>query len=186
MKKDDIEILFKNLEGSFNDEEPQYGHQNRFLEKLRSTNDTSIATVEKPSWNKLFSIAASIIILAVLSFGLLNQTPSIEEQVAKVSPEISNSQFYFASLIEEQIKELNAENSPETQKIILDTTAQLKKLEANYESLKKDLVAGGNSKLLLSAMITNFQTRIDLLNDVLEQMEDIKNLKNYNDANYTL
>ncbi len=186
MEKDDIEILFKNLEGSFNEKEPQSGHQDRFLEKLSSTNDTSIAAAEKPSWKKLFSIAASIAILAVVSIGLLNQTPSIEEQVAKVSPEISNSQFYFASLIEDQITELNAENSPETQKIISDTMIQLKNLEANYTNLEKDLVAGGNSKLLLSAMITNFQTRIDLLNDVLEQIEDIKNLKNYNDANYTL
>jgi hypothetical protein len=35
-------------------------------------------------------------------------------------------------------------------------------------------------------MITNFQTRIDLLQDVLDQVENIKNLKNYNDANYTI
>ena len=56
----------------------------------------------------------------------------------------------------------------------------------NYKVLEQDLLNGGNSKLILSAMITNFQTRIDLLQDVLDQVENIKNLKNYNDENYTI
>jgi len=34
-------------------------------------------------------------------------------------------------------------------------------------------------------MITNFQTRIDLNNEVLEQIEEIKILKNYKNENIT-
>ena len=63
---------------------------------------------------------------------------------------------------------------------------QLKKLKNNYGLLEKDLINGGNSKLILSAMITNFQTRIDLLQDVLDKIETIKNLKNYDDAKITI
>jgi len=63
---------------------------------------------------------------------------------------------------------------------------QLKKLETNYKQLETDLINGGNDKLILSAMITNFQTRIDLLQDVINQIETIKNLKNYNDENLTI
>jgi len=63
---------------------------------------------------------------------------------------------------------------------------QLKKLENNYDLLEKEMIKGGNSKLILSAMITNFQTRIDLLQDVLDKIETIKKLKNYDDAKITI
>ena len=38
MKKDSIDHLFKNLEGSFNVEETPKGHQHRFLDKLKEQN----------------------------------------------------------------------------------------------------------------------------------------------------
>ena len=121
-----------------------------------------------------------------LGIGLFNSSPTRDEQVAEISPEVSKTQFYFASLIEDQVRELENGSTPETQKIIDDTLKQLQRLETNYEKLEQDLLNGGNSKLLLSAMITNFQTRIDLLEDVLNQIDDIKTLKNQNDANYTI
>ena len=115
---------------------------------------------------------------------MFNTSPTIEQQVAEISPEVSQTQFYFASLIEEQVRQLENESTPETQKIIDDTMIQLNKLDTNYKVLEQDLLNGGNSKLILSAMITNFQTRIDLLRDVINQIETIKNLKNYNDENF--
>jgi predicted nucleic acid-binding Zn-ribbon protein len=110
----------------------------------------------------------------------------MDEQLAKISPEASQTQFYFANLIEEQIKELENESTPETKILVDDTMAQLTKLEINYKKLEQDLINGGNSKLILSAMITNFQTRIDLLQEVMDKIENIKTFKNYDDENITI
>ncbi|WP_047244800.1 hypothetical protein [Maribacter thermophilus] len=187
MEKDNLEELFKNMQGAFDTEEPAEGHQMRFIEKLNGTGEMANTVTKKKSWFwKPLSIAASITILLGLAYGQLNKNTSLENQVAQISPEVAQSQFYFASLIEEQVKELEAEETPETKKIISDTMVQLKTLETDYQNLEKELINGGNSKLILSAMITNFQTRIDLLNDVLGQIETIKNLKNYNDENFTI
>lgn len=186
MEKDNIEQLFQNLKGAFDTETPKHGHEDRFLEKLRLGNNTTLTTGKSFSWWKPSSIAASIAVLIAVGIGLVNQNKTMQEQLAKVSPEVSNTQFYFASLIEEQVKELEAESAPETQQIIADTMTQLVILEQNYDQLKIEMLSGGNDKLLLRAMITNFQTRIELLQDVLEQIETIKTLKNYNDENYTL
>jgi len=87
---------------------------------------------------------------------------------------------------EEQIKELENESTPETKILVDDTMAQLTKLEINYKKLEQDLINGGNSKLILSAMITNFQTRIDLLQEVMDKIENIKTFKNYDDENITI
>lgn len=186
MKKESIEILFDRLQGTLDFETPKDGHQQRFLERLRASQGVVSMKPKKKSWWKPLSIAASVAIICAVGIGFFNSVPSRDEQVADISPEVSQSQFYFASLIEEQVKELKNESTPETQKIIDDTMAQLQRLENNYMKLEQDLLNGGNSKLILSAMITNFQTRIDLLEDVLNQVSSIKTLKNQNDANYTI
>jgi len=186
MKEKNLENIFKELEGSFDTEEPRQGHELRFFEKLNG--ETKVVTLKsnKTSWWKPLSIAASIALLLVAGFGFFNTAPTVEDQVAEISPEVANTQFYFASLIEQQIKDLEGQSTPQTQKIISDTMEQLAKLEANYKNLENDLLNGGNSKLILSAMITNFQTRIDLLEEVMNKIESIKTLNEYNDENYTI
>ncbi|APQ16318.1 hypothetical protein [Maribacter hydrothermalis] len=187
MKKDTIENLFNRLHDKIDFEEPNEGHQMRFLDKLNAANGVAtLAPKKNYSWLRMAFVAAAITLLLTVGVFQLNTAYTIDKQVAKISPEASKTQFHFANLIEEQIKELNAEKSPETEKIINDTMLQLKKLQLDYDKMEQDLLNGGNSKLILSAMITNFQTRIDLLNEVMIQIENIKTIKNINDANYTI
>jgi hypothetical protein len=179
MKEDEIDMLFKDLRGSFDAQEPAHGHQQRFLDRLNDQDSQRSAKKRFP-WMSL-SIAASILVVVGLTFGQFLFTPSMDEQVAKISPEIGQTQFYFTNLVEEQVKELQALKSPETERIIGDAMIQIKALEDDFSTLEKELIKGGNSKLILSAMITNFQTRIDLLEAVLAQIETITSLKNNTD-----
>jgi uncharacterized protein YsxB (DUF464 family) len=185
MENDHIEKLFGELKGTFDLEDPLDGHRQRFLEKLEAS-ATGAAKTTKIGWRwKPLSIAAALFIVCSIGFYYSNPSPSIQEQVSKISPEISNSEYYFASVIEEQVKKMQGESTPETQQLIADTMTQLKTLDSDYKKMVQDLLDGGNSKLILSAMITNFQTRIDLLNEVLEQIEEIKNFKNYDNEHIT-
>ena len=181
-----LEELFRDLKGSFDTEEPTAGHQERFLARLDSAKGVVRLQQRRSNWWKPLSIAASVVLLIGLGFTFFTAEPSIEEQVAEISPEVSQTQFYFANLIEEQVKELESQSSPETEKMIADTMAQLEKLESNYAKLEQDLINGGDSKLILSAMITNFQTRIDLLQEVMNNIESIKNIKTYSDEKYAI
>ncbi len=186
IEKNNLEDLFNNLQGKLDTHEPSIGHRKRFLDKLNAK-DTVVKTVKKGSnWWKHLSIAASVILLIGLSVTQLKNDNTRQDKVAEISPEVSNTQVYFANLIQEQVKTLQKESTPETKKIIDDTLLQLRKLEANAAELEQDLINGGNTKLILSAMIKNFQTRIDLLQDVQNQIEAIKNLKDYKDENYTI
>lgn len=186
MKEDNLDQLFERLHGQFDLEEPQSGHQGRFLEKLNQDKGTISLNKKKMNWWKPLSIAASIALIGVLSFQALGPKPSLKEQVVKIAPEVSQTEFYFANLIEQQVQQLESEKSPETAQLVDDTLFQLQKLKNDYESLEEDLVNGGDSKIILNAMITNFQTRIDLLKEVLNQIENIKNLKSFNDENITI
>ena len=179
MKKDNIEELFKNLEGSFDVDVPTTGHQDRFLDKLNEKKTEK--RERKWAWKPL-AIAASLLRFCAVGYQFFgNETTVITEEVAELPTEISETKFYFANLIEEQVKELKDENSPETKQIIDDTMLQLDKLEVNYQELEDALTNGGDTKIILRAMITNFQTRIDLLTEVMNKIENIKSLKNLND-----
>lgn len=185
MENDHIENLFRELKGSFDIEEPIDGHRQRFLSKLEASPAAATRTKKTGIWWKSLSIAATLLLLCSIGFNFFNPSPSLRQKVSNISPEITNTEYYFASLIEEQVKIMQSKSTPETQKLIADTMMQLRTLDSDYKKMEQDLLNGGNSKLILSAMITNFQTRIGLLNEVLEQIEEIKILKNYKDENIT-
>ncbi|MBO0331793.1 hypothetical protein [[Muricauda] lutisoli] len=186
MSKDSLDSLFERLQGEFDVAEPQSGHQERFLEKLNQNQGTIALNKKNTSWWKTLSIAASIALVAILGYQAFGPQPNIKQQVVKIAPEVSETEFYFANLIEQQVEVLKEEKTPETAQLVDDTLAQLQRLDKDYQSLEQDLVDGGDSKIILSAMITNFQTRIDLLKEVLSQIENIKNLKTQNDESFTI
>ncbi|MBT8263923.1 MAG: hypothetical protein HKN52_04145 [Eudoraea sp.] len=186
MKEEKLEDIFKNIGGDVDFHEPKEGHRERFLEKLNAASEQKIVGKRPTSWWKPLSIAASIAVLIGLFVGNTFNTASIDQQISKISPEVSNTEFYFANLIEQQVVLLETESSPETQNIIDDTLVQLSKLEMDYQKLQQDLINGGNSKFILSAMIQNFQTRIDLLKEVQNQIKTIKNFKTQSNENLTV
>jgi len=175
MKKDSLDTLFKNLEDSFDVENPNEGHELRFLDKLKSQKEP-VSLVRKKSYAYI-SMAASLVFLLGLTVLYFNSNPSVDQQVVSISPEISKTEFYFANVIQQEINKLQNEHTPATKKIIEDTMEQLITLEKDYGKLENDLLNGGNSKFILSAMIINFQTRIDLLADVLQQIDEIKKIQ---------
>jgi hypothetical protein len=184
-QNESIEELFGKLEGSFDVSSPPKGHRERFQERLGSSAGAS-GPRKQGSWWRNLSIAASIALLLSASVFLFQKEPSMEARVARISPEVSETSQYFAGLVTRQVRELQKMGSPETQPMIADALKQLETLEKDYRKLEEDLVAGGNSKFILSAMIQNFQTRIDLLQEVMERVEEIKQFKNESHENNTI
>ncbi len=180
MKEENLDKIFEKTRPYFDLEEPRAGHKARFIEKL----NTAEAEPKKGiSWWKPLSMAASILLVIGLFLGPGLRNEMEKERIADISPEISNSQFYFANIIEQQVAQLEREKSPETSKIIEDALRQLTILETDYKKLEQDLLNGGDTNFILRAMIQNFQTRIDLMQDVLAQIETIKTLKNNRNEN---
>lgn len=154
-------------------EEPREGHELRFMQKLQTHNQKPVKQLI--FWKPL-AVAASFLILFALSFPLFNAN-SNEGDLAGISPELAETQQFFVTTINTELANLKKEDAPEAQKLIQDALHQMEILEKDYEKLKKDLAKSGNDKRVIYAMISNFQNRIDLLEDVLQQIETIKELK---------
>ena len=177
MKKDTIDELFDNLNGEFDVNEPNQGHELRFLDKLKA-NDVVANDSKKSSgfsWKPFLAIAASVVICLSLFITTQNEPEVLD--LASVSPELSETQDFFTATIENELKRLNKERSPLTEQIITDALEQVQLLETDYQHLKIDLTESGSDQRVIYAMITNFQNRIDILNIVLEEIETIKELK---------
>jgi len=187
MKKDNLDSLFDDLKGQFDIETPQNNHEQRFLEKLKGNTLTS-NEVKTPSgfhWKPLLAVAAALVICFSVFTTLQNQPETMD--LASVSPEMSETQDFFTVTIENELKKLNKERSPLTEAIISDALAQIQILEKDYQKLKTDLTESGKDQRVIYAMISNFQNRIDILNTVLEQIEDVKQFKiNTNEPKNTI
>ncbi|MFC4721860.1 hypothetical protein ACFO5O_05990 [Geojedonia litorea] len=181
MNKDNLNTIFENLRNEFDVEHPNDGHQDRFLNKLtgQQTKVVVLKTSQKNYWKPFIAVAASLVLCFSL-ITVLQQQPEAKD-LASISPELSNTQDFFNTTIATELAALNNERTPETEAIINDALKQIKHLEKAYESLKVDLTKSGDDKRVIYAMISNFQSRIDLLNNVLIQIEEVKQLNQNND-----
>ncbi len=186
MKKDKIDNLFETLHSEFDFENPNIGHKQRFLSKLKNQNSETVIIASRKSnyWKPFLSIAASIALL-ISVFTMLQPTEQVKD-LASVSTEMSKTQNFFTSTISEELLKLNEERSPETEVLINDGLKQMKILEKEYESLKIDLTKSGDDKRVIYAMISNFQTRINILKNVMETIENVKQSKQQNNENSTI
>lgn len=182
MKPEHIEDLFKRLENDFDIEVPNTAHEDRFLAKLKSQNKTvTLKKKQYPFLKPLLAVAATVVLLLALTFTF--QEKDTVTDLASVSPEMARTQSFFNATITEELKQLDKENAPEVQPLIQDALKQLNVLENDYEKLKLDLSKSGNDKRVIYAMIANFQNRISILQNVLETIENVKQLKNTSHEN---
>ena len=172
--KDNLENKFKALAGQFDTEEPKLGHFDRFEVRLARL------PVKKKTWNpntwKWLAIAASIALL--ISVGIGNYPTKQGLELADVSPKMEETQNFFVSTIQNEVKQINLKRNDNNKKVIDDAMIQLKKLENNYELLTVELEATNKDNRIIYAMISNFQQRIEVLKYLLVQLDEIEQLKN--------
>ena len=103
MKKS-LEHKFKELENEFDVEVPEIGHFDRFQARLQGE--------VKPRRNywKPLAIAASLLFLISFSWPYFNTTSDLKD----VSPQMGETQAYFTSVIDHELKELGKLESDDT------------------------------------------------------------------------
>jgi len=183
MKKEDIDTMFEGLRSEFDFESPNIGHQERFLAKLnhQKTKPGKQNSSGTNFWKPFLSIAASIIICLSV-FTILKPSNNLKD-LASVSTEMSQTQTFFTTAISDELLKLKNARTPETETLINDAMKQMTILEKDYESLKIDLTKSGDDKRVIYAMILNFQTRIEVLKNVMETIEQVNQLKQKNHEN---
>ncbi len=123
-------------------------------------------------WMKRLRAAAAVLVLLLAGGAagayLTNQSQAVES-LADVSPEHAEMERYFSSQVEEKMAKLASYKQDGVVK------ADLKELDDTYEQLRqelKDAPVGAEEKII-QAMIETYQTKINILEQVLEKVESV-------------
>ena len=96
--------------------------------------------------------------------------------LADVSPKMEEAQNFYLASIQKEVETIKTRKTPANQKIIDDAFVQLELLETNYRKLTLELKESNADKRVIYAMITNFQTRLQILQNLMDQLEEFEEL----------
>lgn len=182
MSNNNIDNLFKKLENDFDIEEPKLNHEKRFLSKLQSQNEVSstISFSLKRSFIKpVIGIAASIVLLISIFVFNSNRNNS-EINLAKISPEMAKTESLFTSNFSNELNKLNSEETPEHQELIVDAIFKIKVIEEDFNQLVIALNENPKDQLIISAMLLNFQERIDIMQETILKIKENERINTSN------
>lgn len=151
-------------------------------DQLWSRIEAELDKKEKPK--KLIKVYPwmSIVALLVVSLGIyLSHTKQSNNEVAvaDINPEYGKKEIHFASLIEEKRDSLQlySKANPHLFKKFVN---DLKKLDENYEGLKKELQTSPNPDVVVSEMMKNLEIQADILSQQLSIINQVNQYKKEN------
>ncbi|MDN3673833.1 anti-sigma factor [Flavobacterium branchiarum] len=168
-KNDELGQLFEKFENQWDIQEMKPQHEVDFLSKLNKV---------KPKKNYMitYAIAASIaLMLGVCVFFNLNDKP---KELKFASQETKRTDSIFSVLISNELEKLHDKKSPENEQIIGDALKQMKTMDNDYAKIITELQKNGENKQIIYAMISNLQTRISFLQNVLNRIDENEKFKN--------
>ena len=174
MKKENkkLDQLFEKYENEWDIEFLEISHEERFIKKLQP---------EKSNWKRFVTIGIAASIIIMLGLSIFNTTPKKTEDLRFASKETKQTDSIFTILIENELEKIKEKKSPENERIIADALQQMRTLDSDYAKIIKELETNGESKQIIYAMISNLQTRISFLQNVLLHIENTEKLKNITD-----
>jgi hypothetical protein len=168
----DLEKYFKDNQGNFDLFEPDAGHFERFRSKLESRDKDGDGRSGFSYY--LMAIAASVLLVFGYWLGNYNSPSGLE--LADVSPQMEETQHFYVSTIRREMDLINEKRTDANARIIDDAFKQLEILETNYQKLTLELRESGADKRVIHAMITNFQNRLYVLQNLLDQLEELEDM----------
>ncbi|MHC1733726.1 MAG: hypothetical protein AB9888_17055 [Bacteroidales bacterium] len=170
-----LEDIIRSNRSEFDDREPSDGHFERFSFKLATRLHAGKA---KRSILPYILKAAVVTLLVTLSSlwtfdhfvrPNLKKTMSLSE----VSPEYREVESYYVqqvNFMENEFTALDLTN-PEQKEVLMNEMASM---DSVYTELKKELKANPNDQRIIDAMIKHYQTKIEVMSYILEQLREIK------------
>ncbi len=171
-----IEEIVRSSKNFWDDQEPEEGHFERFSVKLELRRQ---ARTPKKSIVPYLLRAAVVTLLVTLSslwtWDNFIRPDRSRMSLGEVSPqyrEVENYYIHEVSLMEEEIVNTDVHNSPEQKEMLI---SELKSMDSVYVSLQKELKANPNDERIISAMIEHYQTKLEVMTYIVNQLKTIRN-----------
>jgi hypothetical protein len=158
----------------FDGAEPEEGHFDRFQSRLDTLHEVGARHV---SWysGKFFRIAAVIVVLLALSvtYYIIDPSSRTYQLAANTLPqEIQEARMYYNKLASEKLLKINecATSTSEASYIQKVAVDQITLLDSNSVKLEAQLQDDQGNARLINALLRNYKTKSDLLDDILNRL----------------
>ncbi|MEI6049833.1 MAG: hypothetical protein WCS03_13090 [Bacteroidota bacterium] len=171
-----IEEIIRNNKDFFEEAEPSKGHLERFNRKLEIRFQTNVI---KRSIVPYLLRAAVVTLLVTLSslytWDHFIRPGNSRTTLGQVSPQYKEVESYYihqVNMMEGEIVNVELKDNP-AQKIML--MKEMKSMDSVYVSLQKELKANPNDERIITAMIEHYQTKVEVMSYIVNQLKTIRN-----------
>lgn len=171
-----IEEIIRTNKDFFEDTEPSNGHLERFNRKLeiRFQKNAPRRSIVP------YLLKAAVVTLLVTLSSLYTWDHFIRPgrsrmTLGQVSPqykEVENYYIHQVNLMEGEIVNVDLVNNPEQKTALMN---EMKSMDSVYVSLQKELKANPNDERIINAMIEHYQTKLDIMTYIVNQLKSIRN-----------
>ena len=170
-----IEDIIRKSRSGFDDREPSDGHFERFSFRLATRLHAGKA---KRSIVPYLLKAAVVTLLVTLSSlwtfdHFVRPNLKTKMTLSEVSPEYREVERYYVqqvNFMEGEFTSLNL-STPEQKETLMKEMASM---DSVYVELQKELRANPDDQRIIDAMIKHYQTKIEVMSYILDQLKEIK------------
>ena len=159
------------------EEEPLDGHHDRFAQRLNQIES------KRKGWQLTpFLKIASVLVIILLSANLyvyLRNPKSVGKEMAVAKSDLGEASFYYTNSINNGIRDLEkmASEGIGSQKELVQIKHELCEMDSLFVNLQAEYKANPNDERIINAMIEYYQTKLDIVNTIKTDLENVKHLK---------
>jgi hypothetical protein len=171
-----IEDIIRNNKDFFEDAEPSEGHLERFNRKLEKR--FQVNTIKRSIVPYLLKAAVVTLLITLSSLWTWDhfiRTGSTRMTLGQVSPqykEVENYYVHQVNLMEGEIVNVDLKNNPAQKTMLMK---EIKSMDSTYIYLQKELKANPNDERIINAMIEHYQTKLEVMTYIVNQLKTIRN-----------
>lgn len=179
---DNFEKLIFKKRGEINNDLPAEGHFERFEIKLGKSGNKRLNY-----WIGFISGIAVVLVLGLFFVFSQDKQDDSTMTLSKVSDQYAEVEFFYTSSISNQTQKLidltkKLEHDDPSLELI---TKELKDYDSTYHQISVELKASPNDERVISAMISYYQTKLEIINRILNELEN-KQLKSNSHENTSI
>ncbi len=171
-----IDDIIRENKDFFDGAEPSEGHFERFKMKLEERFSSHV--VKRSIVPYLLKAAVVTLLVTLSSLWTWDHflKPGRDRMtLGQVSPqyrEVENYYVHQVNLVENELVNIDLKNSPEQKEMLF---TEMKSMDSVYVSLQKELKANPNDERIINAMIEHYQTKLEVMTYIVNQLKSIRN-----------
>jgi hypothetical protein len=176
---DNLEKLIRNNIDEISSDSPPEGHLERFEMKLSGKNNR-----RSTYWIGFLSGIAAVLVIGLIFFIDRGKQDNSPVTLSNVSEQYAEVEFFYTREIGYQTQKLNeianklGSDNPTSELI----KKELEEYDIEFQQISSELKASPNDERVISAMIGYYQTKLEIINKILNELEK-KQLKSKNHEN---